>query len=49
MIQGNQWQAGWDSCIPVSGAFATPLFRRADGGWIARPETALRELCEVLR
>jgi hypoxanthine phosphoribosyltransferase len=47
MLQGNGWQADWAAAIPVSGAFATPLFARAAGGWIARPDTAPHEFCEV--
>jgi adenine/guanine phosphoribosyltransferase-like PRPP-binding protein len=45
MLQGDQWRAAWDDAIPVSGAFATPLFRRGGDGWVARPETALHHLC----
>jgi adenine/guanine phosphoribosyltransferase-like PRPP-binding protein len=47
MIQGDRWQADWDASVPVSGAFATPLFRRGEGGWIVRPETALHRLCDI--
>jgi len=47
MIQGNGWQAEWDASLPVTGAFASPLFRRGEAGWIARPETAPHELCEA--
>jgi adenine/guanine phosphoribosyltransferase-like PRPP-binding protein len=46
MLQGDRWREDWDSSVPVTGAFATPLFRRGDDGWIARPETAPHELCE---
>jgi predicted phosphoribosyltransferase len=45
MTQGNRWQVVWDASIPVVGAFATPLFRRGENGWIARPETAPHDLC----
>ena len=46
MIQGDRWHADWDAAIPVSGAFATPVFRRGPDGWIAREGTALHGLCE---
>ncbi len=36
MIQGDRWQADWPDYPPVVGAFATPLFDRADGGWRVR-------------
>jgi adenine/guanine phosphoribosyltransferase-like PRPP-binding protein len=45
MIQGDRWRADWPAATPLGGAFATPLFRRGDGGWIALPETALHDLC----
>jgi adenine/guanine phosphoribosyltransferase-like PRPP-binding protein len=46
MIQGDRWLADWPASVPVTSAFATPLFRRGDIGWIARPETAPHEFCE---
>jgi adenine/guanine phosphoribosyltransferase-like PRPP-binding protein len=46
MIQGDRWREQWDAAIPLHGAFATPIFRRAPEGWIARPETAPHHLCE---
>jgi hypothetical protein len=46
MIQGNRWRADWPESVPVTAAFATPLFRRGQTGWIARPETAPHEFCE---
>lgn len=42
MLQGDRWRDGWDDAVPVRAAFATPLFRRAGAGWIARPETLVR-------
>ncbi len=36
MIQGQRWRDGWDSTVPVQGAFTTPLFQRMEGGWTAR-------------
>ena len=38
MIQGNRWMTEWPPAVPVIGAFATPLFIRAPGGW--EPQTA---------
>jgi adenine/guanine phosphoribosyltransferase-like PRPP-binding protein len=35
MIQTDRWQAAWDASVPVSGAFATPLFVRSPDGWTA--------------
>jgi adenine/guanine phosphoribosyltransferase-like PRPP-binding protein len=46
MIQGDRWRADWPASVPVTGAFATPLFRRGETGWITQPETAPHELCE---
>ena len=45
MIQGDRWQAAWDQTLPLHAAFATPLFRRTEAGWIARPETAAGGMC----
>jgi adenine/guanine phosphoribosyltransferase-like PRPP-binding protein len=47
MLQGNPWQADWPESIPVSAAFASPLFRRGTAGWVARPETAPHHFCEL--
>jgi adenine/guanine phosphoribosyltransferase-like PRPP-binding protein len=47
MLQGDRWRAGWDAAVPISAAFATPLFRRGGTGWVARPETAPQEFCGV--
>ncbi len=47
MLQGDGWLAGWDHAVHVSAAFATPLFRRDEHGWIARPETAPGRFCEL--
>ncbi|EHL95471.1 phosphoribosyl transferase domain protein [Acetobacteraceae bacterium AT-5844] len=33
MAQGDRWRAAWPLDVPVAAAFATPLFRRRDGGW----------------
>jgi adenine/guanine phosphoribosyltransferase-like PRPP-binding protein len=40
MAQGDRWQAEWPSEVPVAAAFATPLFRRMEGGWL--PDEATR-------
>ncbi|MCW3476809.1 phosphoribosyltransferase [Limobrevibacterium gyesilva] len=45
MAQGNRWQAGWPDSVPVAAAFATPLFARAGGDWVARAETAVQNCC----
>ncbi len=45
MLQGDGWRADWDAAVPLTGAFATPLFRRGGDGWVARPETALHGFC----
>ena len=38
MAQTDRWRARWPADIPLRAAFATPLFRRAEGGWVeARP------------
>jgi adenine/guanine phosphoribosyltransferase-like PRPP-binding protein len=34
MAQGDRWCASWPADIPVAAAFATPLYRRHDGGWM---------------
>ncbi len=47
MLQGNHWLSDWDSSVSVTGAFATPLFRRGESGWIAQAETAPHHFCEV--
>lgn len=47
MLQGDRWRAEWDASLPVTAAFATPLFRRGASGWVARPETAPHSLCEL--
>lgn len=46
MLQGNRWQADWPAALPITGAFATPLFWRGETGWIPRPDTAPHDLCE---
>ena len=33
MIQGEAWRAAWPAAVPVVGAFSTPRFHRAPGGW----------------
>ena len=45
MIQGDRWRAIWDPAVPLVGAFATPLFRRAGGGWAPMHGTAPDALC----
>jgi adenine/guanine phosphoribosyltransferase-like PRPP-binding protein len=40
MIQGNRWALDWPAALPVVGAFATPLFARAPGGWKPLPATS---------
>ena len=45
MAQGDRWRAGWPSDIPVRAAFATPIFTRAPGGWLPRPDSAPTDLC----
>jgi adenine/guanine phosphoribosyltransferase-like PRPP-binding protein len=39
MAQGDRWLASWPAQLPVAAAFATPLFRRASGGWQPDPAT----------
>jgi orotate phosphoribosyltransferase len=40
MAQGDRWCAGWATTgVPVAAAYATPLFRRGEGGWIPMPGT----------
>lgn len=48
MAQGDRWRGTWPADIPVRAAFATPLFARAPGGWVPRPETAPLDLCPLL-
>ncbi len=33
MVQGDVWRADWPRSVPVVQAFATPRFRRMQGGW----------------
>ena len=40
MAQGDRWRVEWPRDVPVAAAFATPLFRRVDGGWM--PDEATR-------
>ncbi|MCG7362128.1 phosphoribosyltransferase [Roseomonas sp. ACRSG] len=40
MAQGDRWRAEWPDDVPVAAAFATPLFRRGEGGWM--PDEATR-------
>ncbi|MDB5370346.1 MAG: Phosphoribosyl transferase domain protein [Roseomonas sp.] len=40
MAQGDRWRAAWPSDVPVAAAFATPLYRRQDQGWV--PDEATR-------
>jgi adenine/guanine phosphoribosyltransferase-like PRPP-binding protein len=42
MAQGDRWLASWPADLPVAAAFATPLFRRAPGGWQPDPATLPR-------
>jgi adenine/guanine phosphoribosyltransferase-like PRPP-binding protein len=44
MAQGDRWVASWPADLPVAAAFATPLFRRAPGGWQPDPATLPRIL-----
>ncbi|MBP0443170.1 phosphoribosyltransferase [Roseomonas sp. SSH11] len=39
MAQGNRWLASWPVDVPVCAAFATPLLRPAEGGWVQDPAT----------
>lgn len=48
MAQGDRWRATWPAEIPVRAAFATPIFRPTDGGWLPEPGTAPNELCPPL-
>lgn len=48
MAQGDRWRGAWPTDIPVRAAFVTPLFARAPGGWMPRPETAPLDLCPLL-
>jgi adenine/guanine phosphoribosyltransferase-like PRPP-binding protein len=47
MAQGDRWRAAWPAAIPVRAAFATPVFRRAPGGWLPEPGTAPASLCPL--
>ncbi|UFN47613.1 phosphoribosyltransferase [Roseomonas sp. OT10] len=44
MAQGDRWCASWPAQIPVAAGFATPLLRRAAGGWVPDPATLPRVL-----
>ncbi|MFT8245028.1 phosphoribosyltransferase [Roseomonas sp. BN140053] len=44
MAQGDRWRAGWPAAVPVRAAFATPLLRRAEGGWVPDPATAAADV-----
>ncbi|HWL83336.1 MAG TPA: phosphoribosyltransferase [Roseomonas sp.] len=39
MAQGDRWREAWPAEIPVAAAFATPLFRRGEEGWVPDPAT----------
>ncbi|MBO1076706.1 phosphoribosyltransferase [Roseomonas marmotae] len=45
MAQGDRWRATWPEDVPVAAAFATPLYRRQEGGWMpdeaSRPQVRL--------
>lgn len=45
MIQGDRWQADWPVEVPLVGAFATPLFRRAGDAWLPLSHSAPHALC----
>ena len=35
MAQTQRWREAWPAAIPLRAVFATPLFRRVEGGWRA--------------
>jgi adenine/guanine phosphoribosyltransferase-like PRPP-binding protein len=47
MVQGDRWMSGWPAAVPVRAAFATPVFRRAAGGWVPEDGTAPHRLCPL--
>ncbi|MDJ0387997.1 phosphoribosyltransferase [Roseomonas sp. E05] len=44
MAQGDRWRQAWPAEIPVAAAFATPLFRPSEEGWVPDPATMARGL-----
>lgn len=56
MAQGDRWrvpsEAGgigiWPERVPVRAVFATPIFARAEAGWVPLPGTAPHDLCPLL-
>eukprot|EP01037_Dinobryon_pediforme_P005801 gene5801-5864_t len=47
MVQGHRWRETWDASVPVIGAFSTPLFHRATGGWVETPGTRCIDNCPL--
>lgn len=47
MVQGERWTRHWDAAVPVIGAFATPLFHRADDGWVETKGTNRTDCCPL--
>lgn len=48
MAQGDRWMAEWPADIPVRAAFATPIFRRGEAGWVPIPGSAPHHLCPLI-
>ncbi|MXP64491.1 phosphoribosyltransferase [Roseomonas sp. M0104] len=44
LAQGDRWRATWPAGIPVAAAFATPLFRPGEQGWVPDPASRPRDL-----
>lgn len=48
MAQGNRWTADWPADLPLRAVFATPIFRRTPGGWVAVEGSAPHHLCPLM-
>lgn len=48
MAQGDRWSATWPLDIPLRAVFATPIFARAQGGWMPVPGSAPQHCCPLM-
>ena len=49
MTQGDGWERGLPSGLPVLSVFATPAFRLAVGGWVPQEDSAAWRVCPLFR
>jgi adenine/guanine phosphoribosyltransferase-like PRPP-binding protein len=48
MAQGDRWRASWPASISVRAVFATPIFSRAEDGWVPMPGSAPHDVCPLM-